>query len=140
MISTMYVPAGVGVAPLDDPPPPQAGVARVASNSTAAMPARTANRGRRFSNAITLARPASNAGSSQRSRSPAGPTGGEGRVCRPGALPDPVVEIVRLEVTAAEPLGVTEPGEKLQVAPVGRALQESDTAALNPPIGVAVRV
>jgi hypothetical protein len=68
------------------------------------------------------------------------PAGGEGRLRPGGALPDPVVEIVRVVVAPSEPLGVTEAGEKLQAAPVGRVPQVNDTAALNPPTGVTVMV
>jgi len=51
-----------------------------------------------------------------------------------------VVETVTLEVIAVGPLGVTEPGEKLQLTPGGGELQASATAWLNPPVGVTVTV
>jgi hypothetical protein len=57
-----------------------------------------------------------------------------------GAKPDAVVPTVTVDVATFDPLGVTEPGEKLQVTPGGGALQARDTAALNPPVGVTVTV
>lgn len=51
----------------------------------------------------------------------------------------PVVVIV-IVVEAADPLGVTEAGEKLQVASDGRPEQAKVTAALNPLVGVTLSV
>jgi hypothetical protein len=50
-----------------------------------------------------------------------------------------LLAMVSIEV-AAPPLGVTEEGEKLQVAPVGRPEHARVTALLKPPAGVTVSV
>jgi len=49
-----------------------------------------------------------------------------------------VVLIVKVDVVAA--FAVTDVGLKLQVAPAGRPVQDSETLPLNPPEGVIVSV
>ena len=142
------MPAGVFELPLDDdPPPPQAVAATATISSPPTMRPATANRVRCPGRerlpaliAIKLALRIDKIAASQKAKGSAGPDGGAGRVRSPGALADPVVEMVKVEVLAVEPLGVTEAGEKWHAAPVGRVPHVSDTATLNPPCGVTLIV
>ena len=65
--------------------------------------------------------------------------GGENRGGRQGAIPAPAVVLTVTEaVTTVDPSRVTEAGEIVQVAVCGAPLQVSDTAPVNPLIGVRV--
>lgn len=129
---------------LEDDPPPQPGAASATSRAPRPTIA-SANAGRRLRARSPTPSDASPAPMAriivnQNINGSTWPRGGAGRVRPPGALLDPVVEIVSVEVIALEPFGVTEPGEKLHTAPVGGEPHESDTAALNPPCGDTLMV
>ena len=57
-----------------------------------------------------------------------------------GAINVEMVVTVTVAVEALVPFGVTEPGEMKHSAPRGAPVQLNDTAWLNPPAGVTLRL